>query len=77
MDTWGSRAVTAVLGLAGGVVVLGVAWWVADVARLRGPGGPQVALALVCAPIVVWLAATSEAPRLWRRGTGGTRRHEG
>jgi hypothetical protein len=74
METWGSRVVTAVLGVAGGALVLAAAWLLADVARFEGPAGLQVALALVCAPIVVWLAVTSEVPALLRRRVGVARR---
>lgn len=71
METWGSRVVTTLLGVVGGVLVLGAAWLVADLARIEGPAGLQVALVLVCAPIVVWLVVTSEAPaRPWKRPAG-------
>lgn len=76
METWGSRVVTTLLGVLGGVLVLGAAWLLADLARIEGPAGLQVALAMVCAPIVVWLVATSETPRLLRR-VGARRRQQG
>lgn len=76
METWGSRVGTTLLGVLGGALVLGAAWWVADLARLEGPAGLQVALALVCAPLVVWLAATSEVPRALQHGARGARRRQ-
>lgn len=73
METWGSRVVTTVLGVVGGAVVLALAWLLADVARFEGPAGLQVALAMICAPIVVWLAVTSELPASLRRRAGRRR----